>query len=101
MVHKLKPKTWVVWSGYKITEEVGWKPEQIAMMLKRGDLALERYKPDMIKVTDAKGMKTLFKKDYTKIKVKKPELTVGGKMTPKELFGMWTGFGQTLARKRD
>jgi len=101
MVHKRKPKKWLVWTGYMITEEAGWRPEQIAKMLKRGDLALERYKPDMIKITDARGMKTFFKKDYTKIKIKPSQLTEGGKITPKEVFGMWTGFGQALARKGD
>jgi len=64
MVHKRKPKKWLVWTGHKITEEAGWKPEQIAKMLREGSLALERYKPDLIKITDVKDVKTFWKGDY-------------------------------------
>jgi hypothetical protein len=57
MVHKIeieeKPeKTWIVWFGNMMTEQVGLNAEQIAKMVREGTISFETYKPDLIKITD-------------------------------------------------
>jgi hypothetical protein len=67
MVHKIEKlpeKRWIVWTGNLISEEAGWTPEQIAKMVKEGTISFEHYKPDFIKVTDAKDSQTFVSEEY-------------------------------------
>jgi phage major head subunit gpT-like protein len=75
MVHKItkadgfdleefEPTEWIVWSGNMISEEAGWTPEQIAKMVKEGTISFEHYKPDLIKITDAKDEKVFVKEEF-------------------------------------